>query len=104
MTRRAFFVLIRNTKYEFILMSNTERLSKNEEVGIRVLIQMVLLRVLGTCHLVLRTTITIPSNNQLDSGRTFSSSPACLRLFARNKELGLPKHNASVVVCQPHSQ
>jgi len=41
---------IRNTKYEFILMSNTERRLKNEEGWIRVLIQMVLLRVLGTWY------------------------------------------------------
>ena len=37
------------------LMSNAERRSKNEEVGIRVLTQMALLKVLGTLYLVLGT-------------------------------------------------
>jgi hypothetical protein len=36
-------------------MLNIERRSKNDEVGIRVLTQMALLRVLGTLYLVLGT-------------------------------------------------
>ena len=106
-------------------MSKAERRSKNEEVdscpdsngtseGTWYIVlgtlynELLLLACLPQAgflnYLVLNTTITIHPNNQLDLGRTFSSSPVCLRLCARNKELGLPKHNANVVVCQPHSQ
>ena len=38
-------------------MSNAEHRSRNEEVGIRVLTQMALLKVLGTSYFVLRTTL-----------------------------------------------
>ena len=46
---------IRNTGFK--LMSNAEHRLKNEEVGIRVLTQMALLKVLGTSYFVLHTTL-----------------------------------------------
>jgi len=43
---------LRDTNYEIFLMLNIERRLKNEEVGIRVRTQMVLLKVLGTLYFV----------------------------------------------------